>query len=109
MFSPLWRTQAPFPAAMLSAEILSGSGNPRWNHLPRHDSGKEHREAAEEGEPEMEAGGLSRPRCNWGGMILVGGDRCRRVPPRKVRRGCSSFGRDDVPGENFAPLNFSGA
>ena len=54
MFSPLWRTQAPFPAAMLSAEILSGSGNPRWNHFPRHDSGNEHRD---EEEPEMRGGG----------------------------------------------------
>ena len=48
MFLPLWRTQAPLPA-MLSSEILSGSGNPRWNHLPRHDCGNEHREE----EPKM--------------------------------------------------------
>ena len=54
MFLPLWRTQAPFPAAMLSAEILSGSGNPRWNHFPRHDCGNEHREEEEEEEREPE-------------------------------------------------------
>ena len=53
MFLPLWRTQWPFPA-MLSSEILSGSGNPRWNHFPRHDSGNEHRD---EEEPEMRGGG----------------------------------------------------
>ena len=49
MFLPLWRTQRPLPA-MASSEILSGSGNPRWNHFPRHDGGNEHRE---EEEPEM--------------------------------------------------------
>ena len=49
MFLPLWRTQRPLPA-MASSEILSGSGNPRWNHFPRHDCGNEHRE---DEEPEM--------------------------------------------------------
>ena len=48
MFLPLWRTQRPLPA-MASSEILSGSGNPRWNHFPRHDGGNEHRDE----EPEM--------------------------------------------------------
>ena len=52
MFLPLWRTQRPLPA-MASSEILSGSGNPRWNHFPRHDGGNEHREEVEEREPEM--------------------------------------------------------
>ena len=47
MFLPLWRTQRPLPA-MASSEILSGSGNPRWNHFPRHDCGNEHRGEVEE-------------------------------------------------------------
>ena len=55
MFLPLCRTQWPFPP-MLSSEILSGSGNPRWNHFPRHDCGKEHREEEPEMRERMEDG-----------------------------------------------------
>ena len=88
MFSPLWRTQAPFPAAMLSAEILSGSGNPRWNHFPRHDSGKEHRE-----EPETKGDSVDRPRRNWGmNWGSMSKSAAEKSPPRTLKfraRRCS--------------------
>ena len=85
MFLPLWRTQAPFPA-MLSSEIRSGSGNPRWNHFPRHDCGNEHPEEEEEEEPEMmermardeiSRSKISRCKGSLGHAMMILGDRRR--------------------------------